>query len=326
MNVTSMLSNGYLEPSRNIRAQAGTSASQGNARAGAASSSQDLRARTASSSAREDTHLARQEQDILSQEQNLRAKVGAGTEVHTVYHYTMGADGRRYITGASVSMKGAAEDLNRANGGIATQDIQAKEDEAAQKVAGTEDKSGSRKSDDASGGSSGGTDSELSEEEKAVVRELKQAEREVIAHEAAHMAAAGALGGGVSYGYTQGPDGKSYITSGEVPIRMKQGSTPEETLRNMQQVQRAALAPADPSGQDRQVAAQAAAMAAQARSEISAKRAAEARGDEKSAQVAKGTPVQGWRQEEEDPSKKGVASIIASIRASQIQGQLTEAA
>ncbi|MDR1622573.1 MAG: hypothetical protein LBS00_09385, partial [Synergistaceae bacterium] len=75
--------------------------------------------------------------------------------------------------------------------------------------------------------------------------------------------------GAVSYSYTQGPDGKRYITGGEVPIHVPPSDDPEQALRDMEQVQRAALAPGNPSAQDRSVAAAAAAMAAQARQQLS---------------------------------------------------------
>ena len=99
---------------------------------------------------------------------------------------------------------------------------------------------------------------------KQVVDKLKQTEEKVKAHEAAHKAAGGNLASSASYSYTQGPDGRSYITGGEVQIDMSPGRTPQETISKMQQVIRAALAPADPSGQDRAVAAQAASQMAQA--------------------------------------------------------------
>jgi len=99
---------------------------------------------------------------------------------------------------------------------------------------------------------------------KQVVERLKQTEEKVKAHEAAHKSAGGNLASSASYSYTQGPDGRSYITGGEVQIDMSPGKTPQETISKMQQVIRAALAPADPSGQDRAVAAQAGSQMAQA--------------------------------------------------------------
>ncbi len=96
---------------------------------------------------------------------------------------------------------------------------------------------------------------------------LKSNEEKVKAHEAAHKAAGGSLTGEVSYSYTLGPDGRSYITGGEVQIDTSPGQTPQETVTKMQQVIRAALAPADPSAQDRSVAAQAASQMTQAQQE-----------------------------------------------------------
>ncbi len=93
---------------------------------------------------------------------------------------------------------------------------------------------------------------------------LKSIEEKVKAHEAAHKAVGGNLASSATYSYTEGPDGRSYITGGEVQIDMSSGKTPEETVSRMQQVIRAALAPSDPSGQDRAVAAQAATIMAQA--------------------------------------------------------------
>lgn len=101
------------------------------------------------------------------------------------------------------------------------------------------------------------------------VRVLQQTEEKVIAHERAHMSAGGQFAGGVSYQYTQGPDGKRYISGGEVPISIRPGRNPAETVRNMQQVRRAALAPADPSPQDLSVASAASLIEMKAAHEIS---------------------------------------------------------
>lgn len=102
---------------------------------------------------------------------------------------------------------------------------------------------------------------------QAQISRLKQNEEKVKAHEAAHKAAGGNLASSASYSYTKGPDGRSYISGGEVQIDMSDGNTPEETITRMQQVIRAAMAPADPSGQDRSVAAAAASRMAQAQQE-----------------------------------------------------------
>ena len=98
--------------------------------------------------------------------------------------------------------------------------------------------------------------SELSEPEQQQVRELANIDREVRAHEAAHQAVGGTLAGPASFRFVTGPDGGRYAVGGEVPIVLAAVSgDPEATIRNAEQVRAAALAPVDPSGQDRQVAA-----------------------------------------------------------------------
>lgn len=101
-------------------------------------------------------------------------------------------------------------------------------------------------------------DSDLSEEQRTEVQQLRQTDREVRAHEQAHKAAAGRYGGSISFDYTTGPDGKRYATSGSVPIDSSPvEGDPDATIRKMQQVHAAAVAPADPSPADRNIAASA---------------------------------------------------------------------
>jgi len=116
---------------------------------------------------------------------------------------------------------------------------------------------------------------QLSSQEQAVVRQLQARDAEVRAHEGAHVAAAGGSAGSPSFSYQEGPDGKRYAVGGEVGIAISGGSTPEETIANAQQVRRAALAPAQPSGQDRAVAAAAGQMEAQALKEQAAEKTKE---------------------------------------------------
>ncbi|NTV49114.1 MAG: hypothetical protein HGB32_06910 [Geobacteraceae bacterium] len=113
-----------------------------------------------------------------------------------------------------------------------------------------------------------GTKEEQDPQVQAQIAQLKAIELKVKAHEAAHKSAGGTMTGPVSYSYTRGPDGKNYITGGEVPISVSSGKTPQETISRMEQVIQAALAPADPSPQDRAVAAQAAAQQQAARQEL----------------------------------------------------------
>jgi hypothetical protein len=103
---------------------------------------------------------------------------------------------------------------------------------------------------------------------QSAVARLQQIERSIRSHEAAHMSAGGAFAGGVSFIYSNGPDGRLYVSGGEVPIQAPEGKTPEETVNNMEIVRRAALAPPDPSGQDMSVAAAATQIENRARAAI----------------------------------------------------------
>ena len=93
------------------------------------------------------------------------------------------------------------------------------------------------------------------------------------AHEAAHLAAAGGLARGVNFSYVTGPDGQQYAVAGEVHLDVSpESGDPEATIRKAEQIRAAANAPANPSGQDRQVAAQAAQMALAAQQELAERR------------------------------------------------------
>jgi hypothetical protein len=117
---------------------------------------------------------------------------------------------------------------------------------------------------------------ELTESEQEQIRELKKRDAKVRRHEAAHVAAAGPYArGGPTFTYTRGPNGVQYATGGEVSIDVSPESTPEETLRKAAIVRRAALAPQEPSAQDRSVAAQASQLAAEARRDLTAEKRSE---------------------------------------------------
>jgi hypothetical protein len=111
---------------------------------------------------------------------------------------------------------------------------------------------------------------ELDADDKRQLEALKKRDREVRAHEQAHLAAAGGYAlGGASYTYEMGPDGQLYAVGGEVPIDVSEVSgDPQATLQKASAISRAALAPADPSSADRAIAARASAMAAHARQEL----------------------------------------------------------
>ncbi|MDO9018664.1 MAG: putative metalloprotease CJM1_0395 family protein [Deltaproteobacteria bacterium] len=118
-----------------------------------------------------------------------------------------------------------------------------------------------------------------SPEEQAQIAALRKRDADVRAHERAHQMAAGGLAGGATYTYQRGPDGQLYAIGGEVPITVGPGRTPEETLQRARTVRSAALAPAEPSGPDRAIAAAAASMEAQALQEINARESTSSKGD-----------------------------------------------
>ena len=102
------------------------------------------------------------------------------------------------------------------------------------------------------------------------MRELKARDREVRSHEQAHQAAGGAhTSGAPQYTYVEGPDGQQYASGGEVSIDI--AAVPDDaeaTILKMEQVRSAALAPANPSAQDRRVAAEASQIESKARTEV----------------------------------------------------------
>lgn len=98
---------------------------------------------------------------------------------------------------------------------------------------------------------------------------LQSRDDEVRQHEHAHAGVGGQYAGAPSYDYKRGPDGSQYAVGGEVPIDVSPiADNPAATIQKMQQVRRAALAPAEPSGADRSIAAQAAMQEAVARQEL----------------------------------------------------------
>jgi len=129
---------------------------------------------------------------------------------------------------------------------------------------------------------------QLSPEAQKMVTELKARDAAVRAHEAAHVAAGGGVvAGGASFTYQQGPDGRRYAVGGEVPLDASPvKGNPRATEQKARQIQAAALAPADPSPQDRKIAAQASQMAAQAASELASEAMKEARGEGKDGKEA----------------------------------------
>jgi len=109
----------------------------------------------------------------------------------------------------------------------------------------------------------------MSDSEAKEVQNLKSTDQKVRQHEQAHLAVGGSIVvSGPNYQYQIGADGRRYAVAGEVVIdNSPVAGDAEATISKMQHVQRTALAPADPSAQDRAVASQAAQTEMRARSE-----------------------------------------------------------
>lgn len=103
-----------------------------------------------------------------------------------------------------------------------------------------------------------------------VLTQLQARDREVKAHEQAHLNTAGQYAtGGIKYTYQTGPNGQKYAIGGSVGIDTAPiAGDPQATIQKARVVQRAALAPAQPSSQDMSVAAQAAQMLMQAQIDL----------------------------------------------------------
>jgi len=139
---------------------------------------------------------------------------------------------------------------------------------------------------------------EFTPEEQRVIQELKTTDQKVRSHEQAHVAVGGQyVTGGPTYEYEKGPDNQRYAVGGEVGIDSSPVSdNPEATIAKMQVVRAAALAPPDPSPQDRAVASAASREEGQARAELREKRIAEAREGADGAGSQDSTQNEGARQ------------------------------
>lgn len=128
--------------------------------------------------------------------------------------------------------------------------------------------------------SSSETATGLTEEEQSLVDALSDRDQEVRSHERAHASSGGALAGSPSFEFETGPDGQQYAVGGEVQIDTAPiAGDPSATIAKMETIIRAALAPAEPSSQDRSVAAAAAQMKIEALAELNASKQTTQNGD-----------------------------------------------
>lgn len=173
---------------------------------------------------------------------------------------------------------------------------------------------------DAEAGSGNTQQVQLSEAEQAQLVELSARDREVRAHEAAHANAGGRFAGSASFSYQRGPDGQNYAVGGEVAISTGTiAGDPQATIQKAQIVRRAALAPAQPSSQDRAVAAQAAALELAARNELQLQQAEQrtSANDSPEPQVNRSTPSGG---DDSLSAESGDSTISPVATANQPEG------
>lgn len=159
-------------------------------------------------------------------------------------------------------------------------------------------------------------------QDQKVIDELKKIDRNVRAHEQAHLAAAGGLAmSGATFTYRRGPDGQQYAVGGEVSIDVSPGRTPQETINKAERIKAAALAPADPSGQDRAVASSAAQMEVQAQQELTQEKLAATKGEGNASEPAAVSPQNKTSAPEASPSDTKSHHAIASYRANSTAAQ-----
>jgi hypothetical protein len=113
-------------------------------------------------------------------------------------------------------------------------------------------------------------DAGLTPADQRRVDQLKQIDRNVREHEAAHLRAGqGVVTSGASFTYTYGPDGKAYAVGGEVGVDTSKEAKPEQNIDKGARIQAAALAPRDPSPQDYRVASIGGRLEAEGRTDLS---------------------------------------------------------
>ena len=154
----------------------------------------------------------------------------------------------------------------------------------------------------------------LSEDDLALIEQLKVRDREVRLHEAAHAAVGGRYAGSPSYDFTRGPDGRNYATGGEVSISTSEvPGDPQATIEKARVIQAAALAPAQPSSQDRQVAASAAQMEVQARAELQAMKAEELEQQKADKEAEDAKSAQEEAQQVEEAPEQEAAPVVPVV-------------
>jgi len=167
------------------------------------------------------------------------------------------------------------------------------------------------------------------DQDQKVLTQLRSRDREVRAHEAAHIAAAGKyVASGPSYTFQQGPDGNTYAIGGEVQLDTSQEADASARLQKAETIHRAALAPAQPSAQDFSVAANATRNAAQARFDIAVERRneAEVRRQERSTANDEAGEKQGVDASEIEQRPESSEAVLGNVSVSETQSTNTQSA
>ncbi|TMN80927.1 MULTISPECIES: putative metalloprotease CJM1_0395 family protein [unclassified Pseudoalteromonas] len=141
--------------------------------------------------------------------------------------------------------------------------VQARDDENAENPESSEEQKAQQQESE--------QEQQVLEQEQQQIKELKARDTEVRIHEQAHASVGGKYAGSPSYEYQRGPDGTNYAVGGEVQIDVAEiPGDPQATIEKMQTVRAAALAPAEPSGADRSIAADATQKLVAAQAELAA--------------------------------------------------------
>lgn len=158
---------------------------------------------------------------------------------------------------------------------------------------------------------------ELTEEEQKQVDELKKRDAEVRAHEQAHAAVGGSYASAPTYEFQTGPDNKQYAVGGEVQIDAAPvPNDPKATIEKMDIVIRAALAPQEPSAQDKKVAAEAQKNRSEAQAELAKQKQVDLNGgDEDNSLLNPTTKTEELKNEAETKLTNNNEQILSAILA-----------
>lgn len=147
------------------------------------------------------------------------------------------------------------------------------------------------------------------EKDQKQIDKLEARDREVRIHEQQHKSVGGIYAGPINYEFQTGPDGKRYAVGGHVNFNVGAESTPEASIRKADVIYKAALAPAEPSGADHNVASAAMKLKANAQAELQAEKQEEISEDKESKAVNSPAPKPGEKEAAELKTKDSNSQI-----------------